>query len=117
MKIYLSGPMTGVENYKIIFNLYEDTLTNLGFSVFNPAWFDYKNGWSYDEILDLDLAALKNCQAILMLPGWEKSKGACIEYGYAKALGLSILTHEGMSNCMVDKTVKREILYDARSLE
>lgn len=91
MKVYLSGPMTGVENYKDIFNQYEKRLTDLGFTVFNPAWFDYKKGWSYDEILDLDLAALQKCEAIFMLPGWEKSKGACIEYGYALAKGINIM--------------------------
>lgn len=91
MKVYLSGPMTGVEHYKANFGYYEKRLTGLGFTVFNPAWFDYKEGWAYDEILDLDLAALQKCEAIFMLPGWEKSKGACIEYGYALAKGINIM--------------------------
>lgn len=116
MKVYLSGPMTGVENYKEIFNQYEKRLTELGFTVFNPAWFDYKEGWSYDEILDLDLAALQKCEAIFMLPGWEKSKGACIEYGYALSKGINIM-HVGYLDNAETWEKMHEKIYGSPTIE
>ena len=33
---------------------------------------------------------LKRCDAILLLPDWKDSKGANLEYEYAKKLGLSV---------------------------
>jgi hypothetical protein len=37
-----------------------------------------------------DLAAMKGCTAICMLPGWEQSFGARIEHLVAQKLGLDI---------------------------
>lgn len=38
----------------------------------------------------MGLALLLQCEAILMLEGWQESKGACAEYNLAVALGLEI---------------------------
>ena len=46
---------------------------------------------TYDEYMNLDLQLLDMCGAVYMLDGWEKSKGACIEYGYALAKDLIVL--------------------------
>lgn len=46
---------------------------------------------SWEEWLIFDLYWLAKCDAIHMLPGWRKSKGAMLEYMAAKALGLEIL--------------------------
>ena len=40
----------------------------------------------------MDYTMLDIADAIYMMTGWEKSKGACIEYGYAQAKDKKIIT-------------------------
>lgn len=40
--------------------------------------------------LDGDLEIIQRCDAICMLPGWEKSEGSNMEYAHAIELGLEI---------------------------
>ena len=44
--------------------------------------------------MDLELAAVKSCDAILLLCGWEKSEGARGELAVALANNLEIYTQE-----------------------
>lgn len=37
-----------------------------------------------------DLKALLECEAIVMLPGWQASQGACLEYNVALECGFSV---------------------------
>ncbi len=46
-----------------------------------------------DEVwLEGDLELLRRCDAILMVPGWEESKGAIVEERLAAQLGLHVFT-------------------------
>lgn len=38
----------------------------------------------------MGLCELMKCDAIYLLKGWERSKGACLEKHYAKVIGLEI---------------------------
>lgn len=42
------------------------------------------------QLLRSDLKLLMDCQGIILLPGWSRSKGAQLEFHVAKELGLAI---------------------------
>lgn len=91
--IYISGPMEGVENYEKNFRRAENYLENQGYEVVNPANIDV-TGMSREEILDMDLKLLRECDAICMLKGWQQSCGANREYGFALAKGMDVMFEE-----------------------
>lgn len=92
MRIYISGPITNVPDFKEKFAKAERKLKAEypDAVIINPTVLS-DLPLTYDEYMELDLRLLDMCGAIYMLDGWEKSKGACIEYGYALAKDLIVL--------------------------
>ena len=88
MRIYISGPITNVLDYKEKFARAEQNLKVKypDAEIINPTVLD-KLPLTYDEYMELDLRLLGMCEGIYMLKGWEDSKGANREYGYALAKG------------------------------
>ena len=92
MRIYISGGITGVENYRETFSRAHEELTKGGHDVINPAFYaDTLPKLSYEEYMKLGLHFLNMYDAIYMLKGWQKSCGANREYGYALATDKIIL--------------------------
>ena len=106
MKLYLAGPMTGIEHYNFpAFDAAAKQLREAGHTVFNPAENDRENGFNATGLQGHEAAehgfdlrtALKqdlswicdHAEGIALLPGWEESKGARAEVALAKALGLN----------------------------
>ena len=90
MKIYISGPMSGLPNLN--FGEFEEAETNLnilGHESVNPHNLIPKDT-PYNDALKVDIRALVDCEAIVMLPGWPQSKGAMLEFNVAASLGLKI---------------------------
>lgn len=97
MKVYISGPMEGVADYLDNFQVAEETILKLGHDVVNPAKLDKAVkgvGLSREDYLDLDLELLKWCDAIVMLDGWQQSRGCNREYGYAIGRDMSIIAYK-----------------------
>lgn len=92
MKIYIAGPITGIDNYKENFNTVSDKLAGLGFRVMNPAILP--EGFEWDEYMSICIPMLKCCHAIVMLNGWEQSRGARAEYEKALELGMYTITEK-----------------------
>lgn len=102
MKVYLAGPMSIVpKDYNFpAFISAAKFLRDQGFEVFSPAEADMerygtddieiiKTKANYKECLTVDLNwILEHAEGIVLLPGWEKSKGVAVELSLAKALGL-----------------------------
>lgn len=88
MKVYISGPITGMNKAKCdaAFNTAAALLFLKGYDAVSPWHISQMlpPSFTYEDYMDIDMVLLKKCDAILMLPGWENSKGATKELTYAK---------------------------------
>ena len=93
MRVYISGPITGTDDYIYRFAKAEEKLKKDGYSVINPAAVNsmLPHDTTYEEYMKMSLTMLDMCGAIYMMEGWEKSCGANREYGYALANDYIIL--------------------------
>lgn len=105
VKVYLAGPMTGIEHYNFpAFNAAAVYLRSYGYEVFNPAENDVENGFDATGLQGHEAAehgfdlrtALKqdlswicdHADVLALLDGHENSKGVAAEKALANALGL-----------------------------
>lgn len=135
MRMYLSGPMTGIENYNFPeFFRIARLLRAQGFEVVSPAEFDIEQGWvvaesqpptwkehwtpclardgqpcpspdwkhrytatpdfDYEKALALDCEKVRQCDGIVLMPGWEASTGARRELRAALDAGKLVFSYE-----------------------
>ena len=115
MKVYLAGPMTGIPSFNIpAFDAMAKRLRTAGYEVVSPAELDdptirsisldsadgalatlETHGATWGDFLarDVELIADDGIEAVVVLPGWETSRGARLETFVANALcGLPIFT-------------------------
>ena len=100
LKVYIAGPMRGIIDFNYPrFNSCAQSLREIGWDVVNPAEIGAKYGTpeqinANPELLKLvtniELFALKSCDAIFMLEGWNTSQGAKNELAAAIAAGLEV---------------------------
>ena len=92
MLVYISGKITNNENYKNDFLKAECWLKLNDYTPINPAKLDEAlSKLTYQQLMAIDYKLIELCDAIFMLDGWQKSKGACAELSYAKSLGKKVL--------------------------
>lgn len=90
--VYLSGGITGKDNYKEDFERAEQFLVNRGYCVLNPTRLDeVSNELSYENYMKLCYTLIDVCDVVFMISGWQKSKGANAELSYAKSLKKEIM--------------------------
>lgn len=117
MRAYLAGPMRGIRDFNFpAFHAATARLRAAGHEVFNPAEKDEEmhgpdisrsdtgnlndikgRGFDLRATLAMDLDWIcRHAEAVVLLPGWENSKGARAEMYVAQALGLQVLMYEDM---------------------
>ncbi len=93
-RIYIAGPMRGYPEHNFpAFNAAEARFRAAGFEVVSPVTIGqtlFGNDPSVPggEYIRADVRALADCQAIALLPGWERSTGARCEAVVARTIGL-----------------------------
>ena len=87
MKIYISGKITGTDDYMDRFQAVEERLIAEGYQVLNPASVNsmMPDKTSYEEYMQVCFCLLDMADAIYMMRGWESSEGAQRELNYAYA--------------------------------
>ncbi|GLS13632.1 DUF4406 domain-containing protein [Hydrogenophaga electricum] len=91
-RVYLSGPMTGLPDLNFpAFHAAADQLRRMGLDVVNPADINPDTSMSWAGCMRADIKALCDCDAIALMPGWERSKGAHLELHIAHRLELAVV--------------------------
>lgn len=91
MKIYISGPMTGIPQYNSpAFFAAADTIALNGHEPINPAEHVTETDKPWEWFMRKDLRLLLDADAVCLLPGWALSPGATLEAHVALSLGMRL---------------------------
>lgn len=99
MRIYLSGKITGTDDYIERFEEAEREIKNKfpAAEIVNPVkevMARVTDASNYEKVIAFCLSLEKECDAIYLLRGWEQSNGAQIEHDFAKEHKLIRLVQE-----------------------
>lgn len=84
--VYISGPMSGIPdmNRKVFRAVKRMIAEASGATVLSPA--DLKQGFPWEHQMRLCIRYISDATKIVMLPGWQDSRGALIEHLVASQL-------------------------------
>ena len=94
MKIYIAGPISGTNDYSVRFGEAAAGILSKGHEPVNPTDLAMviplkgPNASTYSQTMTICKALLSACDAIYMMPGWQKSNGARQEHDEAVNKGL-----------------------------
>lgn len=89
MKTYISGPITGLpDNNSAAFETAEAYIIHRGDEPVNPLRIT-SNGTQWADYMRSDIRELVTCDGIVVLKGWQGSRGSCLEVQIARELGMA----------------------------
>lgn len=92
--IFISGAMSGLPNYNSeAFYKAANDLAEKGYIVLNPAILPHD--LADNKYMPIDMAMIEAADALFMLDGFEKSRGAMAELAYGIRQGKDIYTSDG----------------------
>ncbi len=91
-KIYIAGKVTGepIAECTMKFGVAQKKIEAIGFEAINPLAVVGDFNASWEVAMKKCLKALIDCDGVILLPCWQGSRGATIEWQLAKDLGLVI---------------------------
>lgn len=118
LRIYLAGPMTGLPDYNYpAFAAAEERGKAKWLDIHSPHKnFNEDKTLPYATYIRADMKMLLECNAIALLPGWQKSKGARFELHVAQLLGHAVLDAETFEPYDVPQVVTMLLPDDDRSI-
>ncbi len=107
-RVYVSGPISGHdrEERRRAFAVGARLIESFGMVAVNPLDEQPSNGHHpesveyWREAMKLDIKRLVDCECILMLEGWERSRGARLEKEIANALGMIVVFEEDLKGAI-----------------
>lgn len=92
MTIYISGPISGrnMDEVTTHFNEAREVIEQCGHKAVSPLDNGLPDSATWKEHMKADINMLFDCDAILMLFDWKRSKGARIEHGIATEIGMTV---------------------------
>ena len=86
--VFLSGPITGIDDYKDKFEDAMEIIKALGASsIFNPAA-EIPDDTKREEAMRICTGKIITIDCVVMLPNWRDSEGACFEYVASEICGI-----------------------------
>jgi len=106
-RIYISGPITGVDDAKEVFANKANELKSKypDAEIINPAEIILPDFCTQDDYIAFCMNLLKYADEVCMLSGWMESKGSRIEYDYAVSHGISIDETDDWSKVPIDTPI------------
>ena len=111
-ELYIAGPMTGMKDFnRPAFNAAAKFLVRRGFKPLNPAWLDHgEAGGVWEDYLKRDIPHLLKCDGVVVLPGWDTSRGAKLEVRVAREVGMPIFA-------IVDKCRLERVMFEENKIK
>lgn len=90
MTWYLAGPITGAEGWEGRFDKAAKKLRDAGLQIVSPLDLSKpREDWA--DNMRRCIRSMTECEGLILLEGWEDSKGARLEKEMAEGLGMTVV--------------------------